>query len=269
MIRIFFSQLALAIEFLGIIPVPFFRGSIASDEDIGRSSLFFPVVGFIYGMILVLSSLIIAPFVSKEVCGILICLISLILSRGLHIDGLSDTFDALGARCSRERKLEIMKDSTVGPFGVTAIIFILLLKIFLSASLVGQGGLFYCSILIFPVIGRWSMVIAIYFGRSARDDGLGKIFFTYTKRIEIFWSSFITVNILGLAVLVDNGMRFFSFRGFLFFMVMPIVLISSIFWLHMFTRSFGGLTGDNLGAICEISEALSLLVFVVIGGVVS
>ncbi|MBF0540895.1 MAG: adenosylcobinamide-GDP ribazoletransferase [Nitrospirae bacterium] len=264
--------MARAFEFLGIIPVPYFKASMAKEEDIGRSSIFFPLVGFIYGLILVISSLIIAPFVSKEVCGILLCLILLILSRGLHIDGLSDTFDALGCSKSIERKLEIMKDSTVGPFGVTSIIFILLLKIFLVSSLVGQGGLFYISILLFPVLGRWAIVIALYFGNPARDEGLGKLFFTYTKKIEMFWSVFITVNILGLAVLLDYGVNYFSsskYQGLKMFIVLPIVLMSCIFWVRVFKKSFGGLTGDNLGAICEMTEVTSLLVFIVIGGAVN
>ncbi|MBF0473881.1 MAG: adenosylcobinamide-GDP ribazoletransferase [Nitrospirae bacterium] len=191
--------MARAFEFLGIIPVPYFKASMAKEEDIGRSSIFFPLVGFIYGLILVISSLIIAPFVSKEVCGILLCLILLILSRGLHIDGLSDTFDALGCSKSIERKLEIMKDSTVGPFGVTSINFILLLKIFLVSSLVGQGGLFYISILLFPVLGRWAIVIALYFGNPARDEGLGKLFFTYTKKIEIKNVNFLNNRVIQLS----------------------------------------------------------------------
>lgn len=268
MIRIFYRQLGLAIGFLGILPAR--CGSLAKDEDIGRSSVFFPVVGLIYGLILILSSLIIVPFFPKEVCGILLCLILVVLTRGLHIDGLSDTFDALGSNKNLERKLEIMKDSTIGPFGVTAVFFVLLLKIFLIACLIGQGGLFYITILLFPVIGRWSMVIALYLGNPARSDGLGRVFFIHTKKFEIFWSTFILINILGIAVLIGylvNPVSITVYHRLLFFVVLPIIFLSSIYWKKIFTKSFGGLTGDNLGAICELSEVLSLMAFVVIGGV--
>lgn len=259
----------MALEFLGIIPLPFRNSSLTSDQDIGRSSLFFPFIGFIYGLILLISSLIIVPLVSKDVCGILLSLILVILSRGLHIDGLSDTFDALGFVGSKERRLDIMKDSTVGPFGVTAVFFVLLLKIFLISSLTVQGGLFYISILMFPVVGRWSIVVALYFGNSARDNGLGRIFFLHTKGFEFFWTTVITINILGFAVLFDLGAAAFVgiYHELLYFLVLPAAYLTSVFLVRIFIRSFGGLTGDNLGAICELSEVITLLTFVIVGGI--
>ena len=102
----------------------------------------------------------------------------LVLSNGgFHLDGLADTFDALAAKGDREKKLSVMKDGTIGPVGVIAVFFSLLIK-YLAIKNLTLFPLFtlYSSLLFMPAISKLAMVISMFYGKSARADGLGRLF---------------------------------------------------------------------------------------------
>jgi adenosylcobinamide-GDP ribazoletransferase len=120
------KKILLAFQFLTIIPLRDMGET--SEQEIGSTTAFFPIVGMIEGIILaVLAALFIKIFPS-ELCNALLVLVMVVLNGGLHIDGLADTFDAVASRGGKDKKLAIMKDSTVGPIGVIAIVMALLLK---------------------------------------------------------------------------------------------------------------------------------------------
>ena len=100
-----------------------------ATADVGRSAAFFPVIGFLLGSILVLVNFLLEPFASAGLLSVILVTLLAFMTRGLHLDGVGDTFDGLGAGGDRDRILSVMDDSHTGVFGLVAIVSVLLLKI--------------------------------------------------------------------------------------------------------------------------------------------
>lgn len=244
------SRFFTAVGFLTVFPNINLGGKKAENlagEELGRSTAYFPLAGLFIGLMLwfalKLSDLIeISTFVKSSM---LILTLS-VITGGLHLDGLADTFDALASGWNRQRALEIMKDGSIGPFGVTAIVFTLILKITLAASLITKPEAGW--VLIFPVLGRWSMVLPLTTGRPAKQTGLGKIFTENS-----------TIKELTIATILALAISYYLLEGKAF-LYMFVILISTLLLSSLFKHKFGGITGDTTGAICEINETLTLLI---------
>lgn len=256
------KKILLAFQFLTIIPVK--QMANVSEKEIAQSSAFFPLAGLFQGILLVcgygLSSMF---FPSDLTTGILLLL--LVLSNGgFHLDGLADTFDAIASRKNREEKLAIMKDSTIGPIGVIVIITALLLK-FSALNSLYNYSLFTVlgSLFLMPVFARWAMVAAIFHARSARQDGLGKIFIENTKLRELMTATFFTLLIsLSLSFTVNKISGYsphFLTVSLQFLLVLPVLYFFSIVSVWFSNKAFSGMTGDTFGAVSEISEILFLI----------
>jgi adenosylcobinamide-GDP ribazoletransferase len=257
------NKLFLAFQFLTIIPLPSLKGEVESKE-VGRSSSFFPLVGFIQGLLLVAFYIFLSRYLPDDVMAALLLCLLIGLNGGFHLDGLSDTFDALASRKSRERMLEIMKDSTTGPIGVGAIVLVLLVKFIVLKNILALHISFALPLVLFPVAGKWAMVLALSQGRSAAADGLGKMFLDNTGFRELVIASFIVMIIILVTLLSvygktadmnEVGMLLVPFGG---------VWFLSLFLVVLFQSKFRGMTGDNLGSICELGEALFLLLFLAV-----
>ncbi|MCK4417495.1 MAG: adenosylcobinamide-GDP ribazoletransferase, partial [Candidatus Latescibacteria bacterium] len=186
----------IAIQFLTVIPVP--RRLRMTDEDLGRSMAYFPLVGLLLGGILYgLSRAIVLVF--PERIADLGCVLALVLlTGGLHLDGLADTADAFFSREDRRRMLEIMRESQIGPMGAAVIVFALLLKFELLSGLSPQvkGP----TLILMPVIGRWAVVFQAAMLPYARaSQGLGTAFNRYVGIREVLLSTLFTLLfVLGL-----------------------------------------------------------------------
>lgn len=246
-----------AFGFLTAVPLPVPSIGAIHEKDLGESSAFFPLVGLVQGLSASLAYLLLEKVFPSGVTAGLIVAGFVVFSGGMHIDGLSDTFDALASRESREKMLAIMKDSSAGPVGTASIVLVLLLKILLLKDIFEHtGGQYFCLTLL-PVIGKWSMVAALHHGKSAKKEGLGSVFIGNTKTLQFAVATASTVAIL-FVISVWRGM--YSSGNLVMSSVMLFaVYLSSRFFLWFFQRRFHGLTGDNLGAINEISEVLFLL----------
>ncbi|KJR42606.1 Cobalamin (vitamin B12) biosynthesis CobS, cobalamin-5-phosphate synthase [Candidatus Magnetoovum chiemensis] len=258
-----FLQLSLAFQFLTIIPLPFSnrRHREINDESIiGKCSAYFPLVGLFIGVLTASIYLFFISLLPYDIASALVIAVMVIITGGFHLDGVSDTFDALAARKPIAQKLEIMKQGSAGPIGVSAVVLTLLIKFALLKSLIvmGSDDLIYLSVL-FPVIGRWCAVCALFYGKSARADGLGALFIRYTGAVELI----ISTVILLFAVIFLNLYTF----GFTFYLILnPIAIIlffyiGVFFTVKFFHGKFNGLTGDNLGFIIEFNEILFLLAY--------
>src|SRR3990172_8659024 len=114
------KTLFLAFQFLTIIPVPL-KGEI-TEQQIGRTTAFFPLVGAVQGLALFALVQILTLILPSGLVAAGLLFFLIIISGGLHIDGLSDTFDALAVtRGTQEKRISVMKDSSAGAIGVTAI----------------------------------------------------------------------------------------------------------------------------------------------------
>ncbi|MGO4698210.1 adenosylcobinamide-GDP ribazoletransferase [Paenibacillus sp. 2TAB26] len=260
-LKLHFQALIAAFQFLTRFPVPItvpFQGSVLS-----RSVVYFPVAGAFIGICLLACTWLLALFVPAWPCAVLILAIWTALSGGLHLDGWMDTADGVLSHRSRERMLEIMKDSRVGAMGVIAAVLLLLLKASLLAELL-NGGHFeqYGPLLIIaPIWSRAWMSAAIAGWPNARQgDGIAVLF------NEVKWpqatASFVMAAILSVLTFWIAG----TGTNVALIMLLIIVILTICcggFIAAWLNRKLGGLTGDTYGAMNEAIEALLLLAAVI------
>lgn len=234
--------LVAAFAFLTRVPVS--SGPLL-ETDLGRSVAFFPVVGLVLGLVLAgLAALLGGALPSTVLAALLIAALAG-LTGGLHIDGLADTFDALGGgRGDRQRMLDLMRDSRIGAHGAAALVLGLLLKVFALAAVLQRRDL--TLVLLFPAIGRWAVTPWIVLHPYARAEGLGRAFNGEARAREVA----IATVIVAAAVLL-LGPRLIA-------PALGALAAAALFalWLR---RRLGGLTGDVYGATIELAEATALV----------
>jgi len=265
------KPLLLAFQFLTIIPIRVTGG--VSERDIAGSSACFPMVGFLEGIVLAAISYGLSHILPPAVIPAVVIAIYLVINGAFHQDGLSDTFDALAIKSTgdpshdRQRRLAVMRDPTSGPAGITAIAVFLLLKYLLlkEALQVPFHGL-NPAITLMPLVSAWSMTMMMAGAKSARGDGLGKIFLGKVKPRYIVFASFLLVALAGItyycAGYIFNPSAIRNIAIFSLAAALPS-LFSGYVLRALFTSRFGGLTGDNLGCIREVSEIAVLLAAVI------
>lgn len=224
-----------------------------SPENFGRSVKFFPLIGAILGILLVMINHLFAeylPFTGfympPHVLTTLLILANIILTGGLHCDGLMDTMDGIFSGRSKERMLEIMKDSRVGANGVMAFVLLSILKWSLIMDISPLS--LPTALFTMPVLGRFAMVMGITVFPYARLDGIGKAFAQYADKYTLYIGLLLT-----LLVIVPVGKQAI--------ISLAIVSICTMLFARFVTNLLGGLTGDIYGAISELAEILVLLVF--------
>ncbi len=266
------KKILLAFQFLTIIPVKEIKD--VSEKEMGGASAFFPLIGFVQGALFVISAVLFLKVFPRELTNGLLVLVIIITSGGLHLDGLADTFDAIALRGDREKKLSVMKDSTIGPVGVIAIVILILLKyLALNAFFFHSSPItYYSSLFLMPVFSRWVMVTAIFHGKSARQDGIGKIFIENTKLKELVIATLLVIGcwllvvsfLLSSLFTIHPGLAQRSGAGCSLFLVsISVLYIFSLVSVWFCNKKFGGMTGDTFGAVSEISEILFLIMAVI------
>jgi adenosylcobinamide-GDP ribazoletransferase len=235
-----------ALQFLTICPWPG-RAQRSADE-VGPAAIFFPVVGILLGVILTLVDVLLKPFVPATLASVALVAILALVTRGLHLDGLGDTFDGLGAGGNRERMLQIMDDSHTGAFGLIAIVLLLFFKIHAIENLDHER---WRALLAAPALGRWSMVLLGYRSQAAKP-GLGSALIAHLETKHVIVATFITLA-LTAAILHGTGVA-----------LMIWIAAFSLASKKYFHRRLGGLTGDSFGAVGELSET-SVMVALALG----
>jgi adenosylcobinamide-GDP ribazoletransferase len=241
MIRAF----ALALQLLTRLPVPSSRTPPQSGE-LGLSVLFFPVVGLLIGVLLAgLHTTL--WLIDPGVLAALMLAVWVIITGGLHLDGLADTADAwIGGRGDRDRTLAIMKDPRSGPIAIIAVVLVLLSKF--AALQVLLAGDARNVLLLAPVLGRAFVVLLLITTPYVRPHGLGAPYADYLPRLSC-----------GLLVLLVAAATVFllEWQGGVLLAVLGIGFFGLRHWL---LKGLGGITGDTLGAACELAETTALLV---------
>ena len=248
-----YKKLVAATAFLSIITLPYSK-QLFADEAAETSPLlgeeYFPLVGLLLALLLALMALVFAPLVPRMVLAALLVVALTSLTGGLHLDGLMDTFDGVFGGRTRERKLEIMRDSRVGSFGVLAGACALLLKFACFASF-AQHSLPAILLVTLPS-ARWSLVLALRCFPGARANGLGATFRQHITRQGLELAGGITLIVALLST---------QLTGLVVLIIMTITTLVLGTWI---TRKLGGLTGDTYGAIAEITEIVGLLAFILL-----
>lgn len=235
--------LILTIQFLTRIPI-----NINVDfnkENMSRGMFFYPLAGVIIGLISGGIYYLISK-INKDIASFFAVLSIVILTGGLHLDGLSDTFDGFYSARDRGKILDIMKDSRVGTFGVVAIIMDILFKYVLISNLKGNMPTYLA---IACGNGRLNAALMISVAKCARPGGLGDM------------------------LSKSNPRRFAVAGGILYSVLTAIInpwylvsigfslLIGLLITIKAY-KTIGGFTGDVCGAAIEIGEIASLLAFI-------
>lgn len=228
-----------ALQFLTTLPVPLKR--VVEADDLARGGRYFPLVGLVLGLILTLLYAGLILFLPASLVALLLVLALLGLTGALHFDGFLDSCDGLFGYHTTERRLEIMHDSRVGTFGVAGGFGLLALK-YAGLALV-PPGLMPPALLLAPFLGRWALLCAVVLFPYGRESGLGLLYKRYTHPAELVAA---TVFVAGLS--------------YAFLRLPGLILVAIVFiltWLVgrlIMKKLPAGLTGDNYGAMAELTE---------------
>ena len=247
-----YTELVAAVRFLSTIPIPgatrLFETQQTKQEmpRLILGSAYFPLVGLLIALLLSLILTLANLVFPRLVVAALLTVALVLLTGGLHLDGLMDTCDGVFGGGTRERRLEIMRDSRVGSFGVLGGACVLLLKFAIFASM-NLHMLLIAFMTMLPC-SRWAMVLALRVFPSARSTGLGITFRQTVTPVRL-----IVAGSTALIVALIAG----HFVGLIVWFVTTCTALILGAW---FMDRLGGLTGDTYGAIAEMSEVVGMLV---------
>ena len=217
-----------------------------STGDSGRAAVWYPLVGLVIGVLTWLAWKGSMFVFHSLVAGVVTLVVWVVLSGGLHLDGLADCCDGLLVSAPLERRLEIMKDPHVGAFGVIGLILVLFLK---AAALTSLTSLSSVAILLAASLARWCILPAGLLP-LARPSGMGADFALGFRRSFLFWGALIP---LAIAILL-------GLHGIL----SVLTGLGAAVLLLWFAKSrIGGVTGDVFGLVVEIVEVIVLLTFLI------
>lgn len=239
----------LALQFLTVIPL---RIKDAGEQRMAESMVFFPLIGLLLGLFLAGLNLLLSFFSFPSLSmNVITVVVLIVITGGIHLDGLSDTADAFLSGRPREQMLGIMRDSHAGVMGVLSLISAILLKVVLLFSIAffleANALMLMCS------LSRWSAVAAIFFFPYARQEGKAGVFIKGMNLRIFILSSIVAVVAAAVA---------WQIKG----LVILLLVTGLSYAMGKFsTKKIGGITGDTLGAGIEITEIITLLSVFILG----
>lgn len=227
------------------------------ERSFARSIVYFPVVGFLIGFLLVnadkLMALVALP---QTVSNVLLIAFSVLITRALHLDGFADTLDGLMGGRDQASRLAIMKDSRLGTAGAAGIFFILVLKYVSLNNLFEMEKV--AALLTAPVLSRWSQALILYNAKYGREEGMGKVFVGRLRAGGLAACSVIAV-VLSAFVIVRQD----AHSLLLIISLLAGVLLMTFAGRWYLGRKLGGITGDAIGAVSELNEVIVFMLCVI------
>ncbi|WDV44809.1 adenosylcobinamide-GDP ribazoletransferase [Clostridiaceae bacterium M8S5] len=211
------------------------------EKDFLSAVYIMPIIGLIIGGLMYTVTLP-SQYFHKPIISIVVWIIYIYITGGLHIDGLADSVDGILSNRSKERVLEIMKDSRIGAFGVLAIFMLFTFNIALTCYIDPR------YILLTPVVGRCSGVVAASIGRYARKDGMGKAIIESSGKKEAI-----------LAILI-SGIISFIVSGLVSLTFLIGAIFTAVLIVKYFTKKIDGITGDTIGFTIEFTQCIYLFI---------
>ncbi len=230
----------LAFQLLTIIPIS--HTFIATDKQVGYSCLFYPMIGLLIGGCLVALATLLAsiPF---QIQASLILILWVIISGGLHLDGLADCADAwVGGFANKQRSLTIMKDPRSGPIAIAVLVLLLLLKWTLISHLLEQQ--FLTPLILAPMLARLAILILMLSTNYIRSGGMAETLVKHLPKPASY-----CLSLIGLLV----GAYYLGIIAIGFMLLILFIIRDQA------NRRLGGTTGDVYGAAVELVEAGVLL----------
>ena len=242
--KAFFS----AFSTLTILPVP--RRVQCDEKSLAAAVVYFPLVGRALGALLATLFYGLRPVLAPLPLAALLLFVSVLFTGGLHLDGVADLCDGLGAGGPPERMLAVMKESHIGAFGVIGLVLILLFKFSLFFEIIDTGR--WQAFLLMGMLSRWSMVFAAFIGTYPRAAGTGMAFIGNIRNRHLLLATSLTL-LLSALILDVPGLG-----------AMALAALTTVSFVSYLKHKLGGLTGDGLGALNEKVEVLVMLFVVTI-----
>ena len=239
------QPLLIALQFLTILPVKI--KTPVADQDMGRSLLYYPLVGLILAITVIAFGWLLNDQ-SDLVSAALVLGLWVLLTGGLHLDGLADSADAwLGGIGDKARTLAIMKDPACGPIAVITLVLVLLVKFVMLNELIAHDD--WIAIMLAISLARTAMPLLFLSTPYVREGGIAAIMINHQPRaaskVMILIVAAITIFLSGIALLLINFVIFLVLR----------------YWMQ---QRLGGTTGDTAGAMVELLETAILITAVII-----
>lgn len=226
-----------AVQFLTRIPVPSYR---YEPDMIMASAKFFPLVGALVGLGAVAIQWLLRTHLAATVIAAAVLVYFVLLTGGLHEDGLADTCDGLGAGGERQRMLNVMRDSRIGSYGALAIVFSVLVRWALLAAISPVN--FGAYVIAAQVLCRWTALPLAAFLPSARSDGVGEKLAQKVSIRALVLATALTLAIVGLSLRMH--------------MLLPVAAVIAVTVASgvVYRFKLGGITGDCFGATNQLAE---------------
>jgi len=237
------KEISSVFSFLTIFP-----SSNATLENIAKYMYIFPIVGITIGLLVGSFGFGLSFFLDPLLVSLLVVASIAIVTGIHHADGLADFADGLMVKGSKDKKLKAMKDLSTGSAGIVGIV-LYLVGLIITISLTSGFDLFK-AILISEILAKFSMVLMASIGNSA-SLGSNSPFVKTMKDKKKLTAAFIIMLIPVIVIGETTGL-----------LMLGVTVTLTIFLLAISTRSFGGITGDVLGATNELTRLASLMVFV-------
>ena len=215
--------------------------------ELAASMAWYPVIGLLIGGVLIVADLGLTVVLAPAGVNVLLIVLLVLFTRGLHQDGLADTLDGLAGGRTPAERLSIMRDPHIGAIGATGLFLSLILR---YAGLMALPlDLRLPAVVCMPAMGRWAMVTLAWISPYARaEGGLAAPFLTHLS-----WRH-VTVSTVVLTIALAGC---FGAVGACLIVLAGALTILAGWWACR--NWFGGITGDTLGAVNEVIEILFLL----------
>ncbi|MDR4495594.1 MAG: adenosylcobinamide-GDP ribazoletransferase [Nitrospirales bacterium] len=237
---------SVAWQFLTIVPLPGRGVDQPTALTLASSLYWFPVVGVVLGMGLVGLDRLLYSFMDEGARNMILLALLILVTGGLHQDGVADTVDALAGGRDAEHRLKILRDSHIGAIGATGLMISLGLRY--AGLMALPAEVREAALVSMPALGRWAMVVGTWRMTSPRSDGLAASFLREMTGRHLLIATLMVMSVLigllgvAIAIAVVTG-------GF----VLVRLLNGG------FSKLFGGITGDLLGTVNECVEIVFLL----------
>lgn len=243
-----------AVQFLTIFTVS--KKHEATEGDLARSMIYFPVIGFLIGFLLVNVDKALTWILPQTITNAFLLIVSVLITRAIHVDGFADTLDGVMGGSDPQSRLAIMKDSRLGTAGAIGILFLLLVKYLCFNNLFESDKV--AALLTSPMLARWSQALMVFQADYGRENGLGKAFVGHLRSSSLAAASAFAVGLSAFVIV-----RLDAHSAVLFFSLICGVLLMTFVGRKFLVRKLGGITGDAIGAVSEMNEMLVLLLFVI------
>lgn len=232
------EQIATAFQFLTRVPLPEFAWS---PDGLSRSAKFFPLVGLAIGTAAATLHLWFSPHFPGGVVAMLIVLFTVLVTGGLHEDGLADVADAFGGGRNRDQILSILKDSRIGSYGAIALIFSIASRVLLLAFIPGNRLARY--VISAHVLCRWTILpLGIMLPAARKQEGQGACLAKQISSRSLTAGTLIAFSVAFFLLRLDGvGPTI---------MVLLLTLFSGLYYRWR----IGGITGDCFGATIQLAE---------------